>query len=766
MPTSASPWRSMRRAACGRPAHPVMSATLDGARVAALLNDAPVIASEGRAFPVETTNSERDPHRRIEESVTEAVMRAAPGRSRLRPRLPAGAGEIRRTAELLAARVGPEVDLAPLYGALTPAEQDRPSVPRHRAAQGGARHLHRRNLAHHRRVRSWWIPASPASPSTSPASPHPPHHGQGVAGGGGSAPGPRGADGAGHMLAALVGGGHRRARCLRSARNPVERPRRAAPSIARPGRDETRGPCASSIRPRLPPWRRPGRCSSGSAPWMRRAAQPRPVRLCAPCRYRRACADGGERRAGGAGARGGQPRGCAGGSAPSAAMPSISMSASSASPANRGGRAADMAPSGRELGAARRRQVRGRRSPAGPLLALALPRPGGPRPGPRGRIRDGERPGGAPRSREPADAGNVHRRRRPRRDGGECPYPGRGRHPARTPSSPCLPTASNRRLGELRSAGGGPSSAGGAPPWCRHARRADAPRAGRRTPPPRPWRRASPDLVSTGCPWTAALSQWRARIGFPPRGGGGVMARSFGRHPCRHRRDVARPAITGRTGLASITARRSRPGAARASALGAAQPARQRRPDPCRGAHRLADPVDYAAEEPSLSVRVQELFGLDRHPCAGGRPLVPAPPLPRRSGRSRSPATCRASGALVGGGARRDAGPLSPAPLARGSARGGSDPPGQATRNMNGPPGAGGHSARRAGDAKPRSYQGSSTDTMANESDDPAGGGAGSRWTTRASWPRRPDLSPARASTVSAPTRSTPTSSAWSMAGC
>ena len=32
----------------------VMSATLDGARVARLLGDAPVIESEGRAFPVET----------------------------------------------------------------------------------------------------------------------------------------------------------------------------------------------------------------------------------------------------------------------------------------------------------------------------------------------------------------------------------------------------------------------------------------------------------------------------------------------------------------------------------------------------------------------------------------------------------------------------------------------------------------------------------------------------------------------------------------
>jgi ATP-dependent helicase HrpB len=107
----------------------VMSATLDGARVGALLDDAPVVASEGRAYPVETRYLDRDPQRRIEDSVAEAVLRALradPGSVLVF--LP-GQGEIRRTAELLAARVGPEVDLAPLYGALTPMEQDRAVSP-------------------------------------------------------------------------------------------------------------------------------------------------------------------------------------------------------------------------------------------------------------------------------------------------------------------------------------------------------------------------------------------------------------------------------------------------------------------------------------------------------------------------------------------------------------------------------------------------------------------------------------------------------------
>ncbi|SDM46632.1 ATP-dependent helicase HrpB [Methylobacterium phyllostachyos] len=107
----------------------VMSATLDGARVAKLMNDAPVVASEGRAFPVETRHFERDQNRRIEEAVAEVTLRALradPGSVLVF--LP-GQAEIRRTADLLAERLDPGVVLAPLYGALPPAEQDRAVAP-------------------------------------------------------------------------------------------------------------------------------------------------------------------------------------------------------------------------------------------------------------------------------------------------------------------------------------------------------------------------------------------------------------------------------------------------------------------------------------------------------------------------------------------------------------------------------------------------------------------------------------------------------------
>ena len=108
----------------------VMSATLDGARVAGLLDDAPVIASQGRAFPVETRWLPRDPDRRIEEAVAQATMaalRAEPGS--VLAFLP-GQGEITRTAALLATMLRPgEAEIAPLYGALDRAAQDRAVRP-------------------------------------------------------------------------------------------------------------------------------------------------------------------------------------------------------------------------------------------------------------------------------------------------------------------------------------------------------------------------------------------------------------------------------------------------------------------------------------------------------------------------------------------------------------------------------------------------------------------------------------------------------------
>ena len=111
-----------------------MSATVDGAAVAALMGGAPVIESAGRAFPVETRHIGRDPSARLEDDMARAVRRAlAETRGDLGGDVLAflpGQAEIRRTAERLAELVGDAaVEVAPLYGALSPAEQDRALAP-------------------------------------------------------------------------------------------------------------------------------------------------------------------------------------------------------------------------------------------------------------------------------------------------------------------------------------------------------------------------------------------------------------------------------------------------------------------------------------------------------------------------------------------------------------------------------------------------------------------------------------------------------------
>src|SRR6185503_14915716 len=54
----------------------VMSATLDGARVARLLGGAPVLASEGRSFPVELRHQERPGTIAVEDAVARVVREA------------------------------------------------------------------------------------------------------------------------------------------------------------------------------------------------------------------------------------------------------------------------------------------------------------------------------------------------------------------------------------------------------------------------------------------------------------------------------------------------------------------------------------------------------------------------------------------------------------------------------------------------------------------------------------------------------------------
>jgi ATP-dependent RNA helicase HrpB len=108
----------------------VMSATLAGAPVAKMLGDAPVIESTGRMFPIETRYLGRNPNERIEQQMTDAVARALRrDEGSILAFLP-GQGEILRTAERLeehCADLG--VIIAPLFGAMDPRAQDLAIAP-------------------------------------------------------------------------------------------------------------------------------------------------------------------------------------------------------------------------------------------------------------------------------------------------------------------------------------------------------------------------------------------------------------------------------------------------------------------------------------------------------------------------------------------------------------------------------------------------------------------------------------------------------------
>jgi ATP-dependent helicase HrpB len=108
----------------------VMSATLDGARVAEYLGGCKVLRSEGRLYPLEV---EHTPHSAaaLEALAAEAVERLlrAGADGDVLVFLP-GAAEIRRAQRALEGlRGGTGLEVLPLYGDLPPAEQDRAVLP-------------------------------------------------------------------------------------------------------------------------------------------------------------------------------------------------------------------------------------------------------------------------------------------------------------------------------------------------------------------------------------------------------------------------------------------------------------------------------------------------------------------------------------------------------------------------------------------------------------------------------------------------------------
>ena len=108
----------------------VMSATLDGARVARLLGDAPVVASEGRAFPVETRYLGRRGDMPLERQMADAIASALRAESGSVLAFLPGAAEIRRTQNFLEERLADaNTEIVPLFGALEASVQDRAIAP-------------------------------------------------------------------------------------------------------------------------------------------------------------------------------------------------------------------------------------------------------------------------------------------------------------------------------------------------------------------------------------------------------------------------------------------------------------------------------------------------------------------------------------------------------------------------------------------------------------------------------------------------------------
>jgi ATP-dependent helicase HrpB len=126
-------------------------------------------------------------------------------------------------------------------------------------------------------------------------------------------------------------------------------------------------------------------------------------------------------------------------------------------------------------------------------------------------------------------------------------------------------------------------------------------------------------------PWSKPLEQWRDRVVFLRRAKGDEWPDLSDDGLRVSADDWLLPLLDGKSALADISAEEL------AQALGTLLPwPLKRRLDTEAPTHFAAPsgssvPIDYAAEEgPKLSIRVQELFGLDRHPSiANGKvPLV------------------------------------------------------------------------------------------------------------------------------------------------
>lgn len=114
----------------------VMSATMDAEPVAAMLNNAPVMVSEGRSYSVQSFHNAVPPDTNIEAAVTKTILKAlALSTGDILVFLP-GIGEIRRTINHLKQyKLAEYVKVLPLHGGLPPDEQDAALLPARRGCR-------------------------------------------------------------------------------------------------------------------------------------------------------------------------------------------------------------------------------------------------------------------------------------------------------------------------------------------------------------------------------------------------------------------------------------------------------------------------------------------------------------------------------------------------------------------------------------------------------------------------------------------------------
>ncbi|OUD08868.1 ATP-dependent helicase HrpB [Marivivens niveibacter] len=107
----------------------VMSATLDAAPVAAMLDDAPIITSQGRAYPVDIQHLDCpvDKSVRFETAAADLVAQAVKSTTGGVLVFLPGEGEIRRIEAALTGRLPGDIDIRPLFGAM-PFDKQRAAI--------------------------------------------------------------------------------------------------------------------------------------------------------------------------------------------------------------------------------------------------------------------------------------------------------------------------------------------------------------------------------------------------------------------------------------------------------------------------------------------------------------------------------------------------------------------------------------------------------------------------------------------------------------